>query len=102
MLTNDQMLAVLQESRELSSAADLERAQSIIDRVKTMTGAERDTIRAAFASGPLADGDVPSKAARDQLLEEEYIAKVIVKCEWGYNACTYKGAWAFKLIEAGA
>lgn len=42
-------------------------------------------------SGPVWDGDVISKGYRDQLVEIGACAKVIVKGEDGYNACTYLG-----------
>lgn len=51
---------------------------------------------------PLFDGDVPSKSGRNSLLEKGYIAKVVVKGEDGFNACTHKGMWAHRLLEAGA
>lgn len=41
--------------------------------------------------GPVWDGDVISKGYRDCLLEVGACAKVLVKGETGYNACTYLG-----------
>jgi len=67
-----------------------------------MDGGERDVIRAAYESGPLYDGDVPSKISRDSLLDDGFIAKVVVRGEEGFNACTYKGGSAYRLIMASA
>lgn len=92
----------LHESLETSSAGEIKSACELIIQVQGMDNGQRDTIRAAYRSGPLYDGDVPSKAARDELLQGGFIAKVVVKGEDGFNACTYKGMWAYKLIEAGA
>lgn len=71
-----------------------------INRALLLSGAERDTLRAAYMHGPLYDGDVPSKSGRDSLVSQGMIAKVIVKGEDGYNACTYKGAWVFRCVRA--
>ena len=102
MATLKQLLDALHESAELSSAEELQRACGLIIEVQAMDGAERDCIRASYRNGPLFDGDVPSKSGRDRLLDKGYMAKVVVKGEDGYNACTHKGAWAHRLIEAGA
>ena len=59
-----------------------------------------DTLRALFKSGPLFDGDLPSKAERDWLVENGYCEKVVVKGEDGYNACTHKGAWLNRCLDS--
>lgn len=102
MPTIKELLDVLHEDVKLSNDVELAWACKLICRVQAMTGCERDTIRAAFTAGPLDDGDVPSKSARDDLLEEGMIAKVVVKGEEGFNACTYRGAAAYRLLLAGA
>lgn len=58
-----------------------------------------DTLTAAYKHGPLFDGDVPSKTARDLLLSKRMIAKVVVKGEDGYNACTHRGRDAYKILQ---
>jgi hypothetical protein len=98
MFKLNDLLNALHESTETSSPKEIKTACELIIRVQAMTPGERDTIRAAFKNGPLFDGDVPSKTDRDQLLEEGFIAKVVVKGEEGYNACTYKGGWAYRLL----
>jgi hypothetical protein len=102
MATLKNLLESIHESTETSSDASLAWAVKKIVRVQGMSGAERDTIRAAYRDGPLEDGDVPSKAARDALVAEGMMAKIVVKGEQGYNACTYLGALAYRLISAGA
>lgn len=102
MATLKELFEAIHESVETSSAAELKAACELIIEVQAMDGGERDCIYAAYKSGPLFDGDVPSKAGRNRLLEKGYMAKVVVKGEYGFNACTHKGAWAYRLHEAGA
>lgn len=96
------LLDVIHESVDLSSADELKRAVKLIIEVQAMDSGMRDCIRAAYLNGPIDDGDVPSKSGRDALLDSGYISKVVVKGEQGFNACTYKGSSAYKLIVAGA
>lgn len=102
MASLKQLLDALHESADLSSAEELKRACELIIEVQAMDGQERACIRASYDHGPLYDGDVPSKSGRDRLLVKGYMAKVVVKGVDGYNACTHKGAWAHRLLEAGA
>lgn len=84
----------------LNSSEENEAALKWLALGRAAKGSAIDTIKAAFARGPLYDGDVPSKAGRDWCLEHDLIAKVIVRGEWGYNALTYKGAWVNKILIA--
>lgn len=102
MATLKELLDALHEGLDTSSAEEIKDACQLIVRVQAMNGAERDVLYAAYRRGPLFDGDVPCKSGRNSLLEEGFIAKVVVKGEDGYNACTHKGAWAYRLLEAGA
>ena len=102
MATLKQLLEALHEDTKTSTAEGIKAACELIIDVQRMNSGERDCIYAAYKNGPLFDGDLPSKAGRNSLLENGYIAKVVVKGEDGYNACTYKGAWAHRLLEAGA
>lgn len=96
------LLDTLHESLYTSTADEIKKACSLIIAVQEMDSDARDCIRASYRSGPLEDGDVPSKIARDKLVEGGYMAKVVVNGEDGYNACTHKGAWSYRLLEAGA
>lgn len=49
--------------------------------------------------GPVWDGDVISKSSRDDLLDCEACAKVLVKGEDGFNACTYLGREMLKIYD---
>ena len=102
MATLKQLLDALHERLDTSSAEELKEACELIIEVQAMDSSERDCIHAGYKNGPLFDGDVPSKNGRDKLLDKGYMAKVVVKGEDGYNACTHKGAWAHRLLEAGA
>jgi hypothetical protein len=61
-----------------------------------LTGGEIDTLVALVENGPLWDGDVPSKSARDGLLERGFAMRCIVKGEDGWQAATYRGRDAYK------
>lgn len=66
-----------------------------------MTGAEIDTLIALVEQGPLWDGDVPSKAARDALIAAGLAVRVVVKGEDGWQATTYVGRDAYKTLFPG-
>lgn len=61
-----------------------------------MIGAEIDCLVALVESGPLCDGDVPSKRGRDDLIEKGLAVRVIVAGQDGYTAATYGGRDAYK------
>lgn len=56
-----------------------------------MSSGARDNLHALVKSGPLWDGDVPSKAGRDELLHMGFACKVVVRGEQGFQAATYTG-----------
>lgn len=99
-MTLNQMLDVLNTPLELSTDREVRDALEIIIQVESLSGGSIDCLIAAFTQGPLFDGDVPSKTGRDALLEYGMVAKVVVNGEEGYNACTYRGARAFRLLTA--
>ena len=100
MVNLKDLLEVLHESTELSTNEEIVKACKLIIEVQAFSYGEQDCIIASFEKGVLEDGDTPSKSSRDSLLEKGYMAKVISRGEWGFNACTYKGAWAYRLIQA--
>lgn len=57
----------------------------------------RETLHCLCKHGPTYDGNVPSKAGRDVLLEKKLAAKVVLaNCEFGYQAATYLGCHVWK------
>lgn len=96
------LLDVIHVCKKLSSEAEYREGLDILRRVQRMDSGERDTVRVCFEKGPIDDGDVPSKSSRDKLLNDGFVSKVVVKGQEGYNACTYKGGMAYRLILAGA
>jgi len=100
--TLQQLLSALHESIDLSTAAEIQTACELIIEVQVMDDAERACIRASYKHGPLFDGDLPSKSARDRLLDKGHMVKVVANGQDGYNACTHNGAWVYRLLEAGA
>ena len=61
-----------------------------------MLSHEINTLVALVESGPLPDGDIPSKTGRDCLIESGLAVRILVNGEDGYTAATYKGRDAYK------
>ena len=98
-------MATLRELYEVLYVDDSEQSERVaalhlISETQELSSAERDTLRACYQKGPLYDGDLPSKAGRNGLVEKGMLVQVIVRGEDGYNACNSKGFWAVKLLEA--
>lgn len=85
---------------ELDTQKEIISNLEVMDLAFNLSGAEIDTLNCAFKTGPLEDGDVPSKSGRDELVSKGLMGRVIVNGAWGYNACTYKGAWVQKTRAA--
>ena len=58
---------------------------------ENLTSGQLDTLIAMVENGPLFDGDVPSKVARDELMDNGYAVKVACKGEASHNAANDKG-----------
>lgn len=58
-------------------------------------GGALDTLIGLVERGPLADGDVPSKAGRNLLIEWRLAVRTVVNGEAGYQAATMDGVQAF-------
>ncbi len=61
-----------------------------------LTGAEIDTLVALIEHGPIEDGDVPSKSARNDLIVKGLAFKCVANGEDGYQAATYLGKDVYK------
>jgi hypothetical protein len=60
-----------------------------------------DVIIALIERGPLDDGDVPSKSARDALIHRGFATKAIVNQQEAGNLATYHGRELYKqLVDA--
>lgn len=78
-----------EENEDVEYAKDIgQLADLLIDN--SLAGFIIDAFQQALRSGPLADGDLVSKAGRDYLLEVGVMAKILVNGEQGYQALTYK------------
>lgn len=66
-----------------------------------LSGGALDTLIALVERGPLWDGDVPSKAGRDDLLTAGLAVRVVVNGEDGWQAATYAGKDAYKAAYPG-
>ena len=100
--THQSILKILSEINldiELSTTNELTSAIGIIVDVCSFTADAVVSLKALYNSSPLLDGDIPSKAGLYKLIENGYASKIIVKGQDGYNACTYKGAIAYKVVK---
>ena len=58
-----------------------------------------ESLRYIHKSGPIQDGDLPSKSARDALIVKGLVISIIVKGDDGYQACTLEGANLLRVIR---
>lgn len=61
-----------------------------------------DTLIALVEKGPVWDGNIPSKAGRDQLIDLGMAVRVIFKGEDGFTAATYLGSQLYKYCHGNA
>lgn len=57
-----------------------------------------DTITCVVEQGPIWVGDLPSKHARNVLVQSGHIVPILVKAEDGYYAATHKGRDLYKAL----
>ncbi|SAK59606.1 hypothetical protein AWB81_01868 [Caballeronia arationis] len=66
-----------------------------------LPGGWAETIIALIERGPVGDGDIPSKVARDELMSRGFAARVIVNQKEAGNVATYAGRELYKqLVDA--
>lgn len=85
---------------ETSTASEIKEAVNLICEAEDLTEEETANLYAIFHSGPLHDGEIPSKQGRDMLLSKGLVEKIVVKGDDGFNACTHKGAWVYRIQTA--
>lgn len=61
-----------------------------------LDGGEQETLMCLVRSGPVWDGDVPSKRARTRLIRLGLASKAVAKGEEGYQVATYAGFAVWK------
>lgn len=79
----------------------MSRATELADKLEALTGAEIDTLIALVEQGPLWDGDVPSKAGRDGLINKGLAVRIVANGQDGFQAATYAGRDAYKARYPG-
>lgn len=82
----------------LDSREELSELVHMIDFART-NRALHEPLYQLHHKGPVWDGDVISKSARDELLDIGACAKVCVKGEDGFNACTYFGQHLLRVFD---
>lgn len=81
-------------------ASDGQLEQLGIDIATQLSGAEFDTLWAVHQNGPVDSGHLPSKTARDFLVDLGLVVMVVNKGADGYWACSQIGHWTYKGLEA--
>lgn len=104
MNTKDKMMAELFGPVDLLTSHERDYYAELCDVVlkyhqSKHAGAILETLSQLHDSGPVWDGDVCSKSARDALLESGAACKVLFKGGHGCNACTYLGAEMLKAMK---
>lgn len=62
-------------------------------------GGAIDTLVAAFRTGPLDTGDLPSKSGRTILVKNDLMTMVVVKGQDGFYALNMRGYYIYKLYQ---
>jgi hypothetical protein len=65
-----------------------------------LSPAQVEVLRQLVTRGPVYDGNVASKAARDDLLQMGIASRACVNGEQGYTVATYRGWDVLKSVEA--
>jgi len=58
---------------------------------RSLTTVQKDMLKQLYENGPVWDGDVISKSARDDLLEMGLASRAIVEGEYGFTVANYDG-----------
>lgn len=88
----------MHERPDLHDKAALIDLVHMIDFAKTYRRGH-EALYQLHAKGPVWDGDLVSKNDRDVFLDNGSCAKVCVKGEQGYNACTYFGRSLLRVYD---
>lgn len=92
-------LELLYITPDLSSAQEIQDGIDLCNEVVNLSGAARDTLEQLYLSNPVEDGDLCSKRGREELVMLGMAARIVVKGQEGYTACTQKGFWVRKLMH---
>lgn len=88
----------MHERPDLHDKAELIDLVQMIDFAKTYRRGH-EALYQLHTDGPVWDGDVVSKNDRDVFLDIGACAKVCVKGEQGFNACTYFGRSLLRVYD---
>lgn len=83
----------------LNTQKENEYYAELLEKATKLSDAAYDTLMALYKSGPLSDGDVPSKVGRNELLELGLANKAVVRGEDGYQVCSYSGRDVVKALR---
>jgi hypothetical protein len=83
---------------ELLTPAELAYDSQLCEVVKKLSANAIATLHQLVAQGPVWDGNLISKAGRDELVKLGAASKIIYFKKDGYQACTYMGAHMFRKL----
>ena len=63
---------------------------------KAISSTHREALLQLYKNGPVWDGDVISKSHRDDLMRWGLAERAIVKGEYGFTVCNYRGGAVHK------
>lgn len=86
------------ERIDLMDQREMVRLLHMLDFAKTKPKL-REPLYQLFKYGPIDDGGVMSKSARDALYDVGACVKITVKGEDGFNACSYFGRSLYRIYE---
>jgi len=86
-------VAILAKVSYLTSITQMDDAYDITvyEIQQLLSPRHREQLKHLTMDGPLWDGDICSKTARDDLIDWSLAVRVAVKGEQGYTAATYRG-----------
>lgn len=87
-------------NRNLDTFGERQSNLRLIKIARSLVSNDFETLDAVFNHGPLHDGDIPSANSRNKMYDLGVISRVIVKGEYGFNICTYKGAFVYRCCKA--
>ena len=73
---------------------------TIINIAYMLSVGAAEELQAIHDEGPTWDGNLISSSNLPELLDNDLVAKVVIKGEEGYTACTYRGKIALSIVEA--
>lgn len=96
----DQLRCAIEKLEKLDQC-DPEWDKAAVSMYNAMSSSHQEALGQLVRTGPVEDGDVISKACRDDLLDWGLASRVVVKNQQGYTAANYMGWSVLRHGESG-